>query len=158
MIFFGKKIENIYESCYIKKRQKNEQSHCPHLLIWQIIRLLFRYEILTGLKAILPLWNENRLDLVKEFINLGYKAIVVCVNGTFLPQSFCGREFDLSFVSDLPAGVDACGENGEFHTFVYDGPCFKKPIDIKRVEIKTYVAPVEHGGKTFYFQILDLNM
>ena len=126
-------------------------------MIFSIFVQSLHYKIVTGLIAFLPLWKENRIDVVNEFINLGFKAVVVCVNGTFLPESFCGREFDQSFVSDLPAGVDACGENGEFHTFVYDGPCFKNPVDIKRVEIKTFVAPVEHGGKTFYFQILDLN-
>ena len=104
----------------------------------------------------MPLWNEKRLDLVNEFIGLGFKAIVVCVNGSFLSENFCGREFDQNFVRDLPADVDACGENGEFHTFVYDGPCFKNPINIKKIEIKTYKAPPEHGGKTFYFQILDI--
>ena len=108
------------------------------------------------MKSYLPLWQQNRLDLVHEFISLGFKAIVVCVNGSFLTESFCGREFDQSFVDDLPEGVDACGENGEFHTFVYDGPSFEYPVNICRVEVKTYIAPPEHGGKTFYFQVLDM--
>ena len=109
-----------------------------------------------GLTALLPLWGEARLALVQEFLSLGFKAIVVCVNGTFLEESFCGRLFDQSFIDDLPPNVDPCGENGEFHTFVFDGPSFENPVPITRVELKTYVAPEEHGGKTFYFQILGL--
>ena len=112
--------------------------------------------ILTeGLKASLPLWQDPRLDLVHEFINNGFKAIIVCVNGTFLPESFCGREFDMQFISDLPPNCDACGENGEFHTFVYDGPCFAHPVRFSKIEIKKYTAPVEYGGKDFYFQVIQ---
>lgn len=88
-----------------------------------------------GLDTVFPLWHENTYHLLKEFINLGFRAIVVCVNANKLDKSFCGRELDDSFLEDLPKGVDPCGENGEYHTFVFDGPIFKKPIPFEIGEI-----------------------
>lgn len=82
----------------------------------------------AGLQAALPLWQEPRRALVDELFALGYRARVVCVDARFLDAGFCGREFDAAFVADLPEGVDACGENGEFHTFVFDGPRFARPV------------------------------
>lgn len=76
-----------------------------------------------------PLWKRNTKELIEEFLSLGFKAIVICVKGELLDASFVGRELDADFVKDLPANVDPCGENGEFHTFCYDGPIFKKPVD-----------------------------
>ena len=84
----------------------------------------------------------------------GFRAVVVCIDGSVLDKSFVGREFDDNFVRDLPPGVDPCGENGEFHTFAYAGPSFQHPVAFDRVEVKEYVSPQEYGGKTFYFQIL----
>lgn len=88
----------------------------------------------VGLEAVFPLWKKDTLSLAKEFIDLGYKAIVVCISAKELDVSFCGREFDHEFLKDLPANVDPCGENGEFHTFVYDGPLFKNPIVFEKKE------------------------
>ena len=82
----------------------------------------------AGLRAELPLWQEPRRALVDELLALGYRARVVCVDARFLDASFCGREFDEAFLADLPEGVDACGENGEFHTFVFDGPRFARQV------------------------------
>lgn len=81
------------------------------------------------IEAVLPLWNEKRLDLVKEFLDEGFRSVVICVNEKFLDNSFCGRNFDETFINDLPETVDACGENGEFHTFVYDGKIFNHPVN-----------------------------
>lgn len=108
----------------------------------------------AGLQALLPLWGEPRLRLVDEFIAAGFKAVVVCVNAKYLPAAFCGREFDAAFLADLPPGVDACGENGEFHTFVYDGPAFSAPVALRRTRILRYDAPSELGGATYHFQEL----
>jgi uncharacterized protein (TIGR00290 family) len=108
----------------------------------------------AGLQAHLPLWDEPRRKLVDEFLSLGFKAVVVCIDGRFLTEDFCGREFDEKFLADLPAGVDACGENGEFHTFVYDGPAFAKPVAFKRDQVLRYTAPPEFGTATYYFQKL----
>lgn len=88
----------------------------------------------VGLEAVFPLWKKDTLSLAKEFVDLGYKAIVVCTSAKELDVSFCGREFDKDFLQDLPSNVDPCGENGEFHTFVYDGPLFKDPIAFKKGE------------------------
>jgi uncharacterized protein (TIGR00290 family) len=76
------------------------------------------------------LWKIDTTKLVEEFNRLGFKSIVVCVNEKYLDESFVGRMIDKSFIDDLPEGVDPCGENGEFHSFVFDGPIFKKPINI----------------------------
>ncbi|MFI8379935.1 diphthine--ammonia ligase [Leeuwenhoekiella sp. NPDC079379] len=83
----------------------------------------------AGLKAVFPLWKQNTTELIHNFIDLSFKAITVCVNANLLNESFVGRVIDKQFIKDLPAGVDPCGENGEFHTFVYDGPIFKSPIN-----------------------------
>jgi uncharacterized protein (TIGR00290 family) len=108
----------------------------------------------AGLEACLPLWLEPRRTLVDEFLDAGFKAVVVCVNGKYLGAEFCGREFDAAFLADLPAGVDACGENGEFHTFVYDGPAFSHPVAFERAALETYQSPPELGAATYYFQVL----
>ena len=89
----------------------------------------------VGLKAIFPLWQEDTTQLLKEFMDKGFKAIVVCVNTDKLNKSFCGRVLNESFLNDLPKDVDPCGENGEFHTFVFDGPIFKEPIRFKIGEL-----------------------
>ncbi|GAA4278750.1 Dph6-related ATP pyrophosphatase [Aquimarina mytili] len=85
----------------------------------------------SGIQCVFPLWKRNTKELLLEFIALGFKAITVCVNAKYLDESFCGRVLDASFLNDLPPNVDPCGENGEFHTFVYDGPIFKHPIQFE---------------------------
>jgi uncharacterized protein (TIGR00290 family) len=96
----------------------------------------------VGITAVFPLWKKDTKELILEFINLGFKAITVCINAKVLDKSFCGREIDLEFIKSLPASVDPCGENGEFHTFVYDGPNFKEPVKFEIGEIieRTYTA------------------
>ena len=86
-------------------------------------------------KTVFPLWQIPTIDLIQEFISLGFKAIVVCVNERFLDKSFVGRIIDQDFINDLPDNVDVCGENGEFHTFTFDGPIFSKPINFNIGEI-----------------------
>ena len=104
----------------------------------------------------LPLWNEDRLSMVYEFLDAGFKARVVCVDGRFLNESHVGVEFDRQYIEKLPEGVDACGENGEFHTFVYDGPNFKQSIQWKSLGKKTYISPKEYGERTYYFDPLEI--
>lgn len=82
----------------------------------------------AGLQGIFPLWQQNTRKLAENIITAGFKAIVVCVNARFLDESFVGRIIDSSFLHDLPPNVDPCGENGEFHSFVFDGPLFKSPV------------------------------
>ena len=88
-----------------------------------------------GMNTIFPLWKIETKLLAQSFIDSGFKAIISCVDTKVLDANFTGREFDSKFLSDLPASVDPCGENGEFHTFVYAGPIFKKKIAVKKGEI-----------------------
>lgn len=86
---------------------------------------------LLNLTPVFPVWGRDTARLAKEIIDAGFRAVLTCVDPRKLDPSFAGREFDDSILRDLPAGVDPCGENGEFHTFVYDGPIFRKPIQIE---------------------------
>jgi uncharacterized protein (TIGR00290 family) len=111
-----------------------------------------------GMKAIFPLWKRNTADLIHKFLDLGFKTIVTCVNETYLDKSFAGRIIDKDFIKDLPENVDPCGENGEFHTFTFDGPIFKNPVQFEMGEHvkKTYPKPksdadTEEGEYVFWF-------
>ena len=88
-----------------------------------------------GMKGLFPVWKKNTADLCRNFINLGFKAITTCVDTNFLGQEFAGRIIDDEFLGELLAAVDPCGENGEFHSFVFAGPLFKKALEIKKGEI-----------------------
>ncbi len=87
------------------------------------------------MNAIFPIWKRNTQELAQEFCAMGFRAIAVCIDSKKLSREFAGRELDESFFRDLPADVDACGENGEFHTFVYDGPIFSSTIAVERGEV-----------------------
>jgi uncharacterized protein (TIGR00290 family) len=97
----------------------------------------------VDLQAVFPLWGVPTTELIREFIGLGFKTITTCVNEKYLDRSFVGRVIDEDFLHDLPANVDPCGENGEFHTFVFDGPLFSQPIPFEKGEIvyRKYTAP-----------------
>lgn len=115
----------------------------------------------VSISAHFPLWKEDTTDLVHEFVNSGFKTIVVCVDSSKLDESFVGRVIDAQFLADLPEHVDPCGENGEFHTFVFDGPIFSKPIDFQLGEkvLKTYESKNQDGETIsygFWFQDLIL--
>ncbi len=84
-----------------------------------------------GIRAEFPLWHVEPMDAVNEFIRLGFKAVITCVDSSVFDESFVGRTINEGFISDLPAGMDACGEQGEYHSFVYDGPLFRRPVDFK---------------------------
>ncbi len=88
-----------------------------------------------GMEGLYPLWGLDTRRLAEKFIASGFKAVLVCVDPKQISPEFCGREFDASLLRDLPPSADPCGENGEFHTFVYEGPIFKRPIPIQRGEI-----------------------
>lgn len=96
-----------------------------------------------GLQARFPIWQKDSRALVDAFIALGFKAVVVCVNAQQLDREFCGRTIDEGFLRDLPPDVDPCGENGEFHSFVYAGPLFNRPVAFEKGEIvyREYKAP-----------------
>ena len=84
----------------------------------------------TGLEPLFPLWQLPTPDLAREMIGAGLRARITCIDKKALDASFAGREFDRPLLDSLPSGIDPCGENGEFHTFVYDGPMFRHPIPV----------------------------
>lgn len=97
----------------------------------------------SKLECVFPLWKQDTGKLARRFIQDGFKAVLVCVNLKVLDASFAGRRFDEALLSDLPSDVDPCGENGEFHTFVHDGPIFQRSVCVSRGEV------VERGGFAF---------
>ncbi|MDE1887126.1 MAG: adenine nucleotide alpha hydrolase [Gammaproteobacteria bacterium] len=84
------------------------------------------------MECVFPLWHEPTDKLARQFIALGFKAVLCCVDEQQLAGEFAGREYDETLLHDLPASVDPCGEHGEFHTFVYAGPVFRQPIAFSR--------------------------
>jgi uncharacterized protein (TIGR00290 family) len=88
-----------------------------------------------GLKPVFPVWGDDTASLAREMLKVGFRAVITCVDPKKLERKFAGREFNHSLLADLPKSVDPCGENGEFHTFVYDGPIFKQPIPIRIGEV-----------------------
>jgi uncharacterized protein (TIGR00290 family) len=88
-----------------------------------------------GMKGIFPLWKRDTTELAHSFIDLGFKSVITCVDSKVLDKIFVGRDFDEQFLSELPSSVDSCGENGEFHSFVYNGPIFRKKILHRKGEV-----------------------
>lgn len=86
----------------------------------------------VGMKGVFPIWKRDTRELAHTFINLGFKAIITCVDSNALDKRFVGRAFNERLLSELPANIDPCGENGEFHSFVYDGPIFHKRIKYRK--------------------------
>ena len=151
-----------YENAMLQKVNELKQSGCTHAIFGDIFLedlKIYRVQKLAtaGIECVFPLWKINTTELVHEFIDLGFKSIIVCVNEQYLDKSFCGRIIDKDFLNDLPKNVDPCGENGEFHSFVFDGPIFKIPIAFAKGEIvyKNYMAPKENDSTRpdygFYF-------
>lgn len=102
----------------------------------------------AGIRAEFPLWNA--VNVMEEFLDLGFKAVVTCVNGSVLPDAFVGRVLDRKMLSEFPEGADICGENGEYHSFVFDGPVFHHPVDYK-IRRKFFRDYPSDGGSTRYF-------
>jgi uncharacterized protein (TIGR00290 family) len=96
-----------------------------------------------GMEALFPLWGRDTAALAREFLRLGFAAVLVCVDTESLSAGFAGRSFDEDLLRDLPPGVDPCGENGEFHTFVHAGPIFRAPVPCRR-------GPIEDRGRFHY--------
>ncbi|MBL7922369.1 MAG: diphthine--ammonia ligase [Bacteroidia bacterium] len=88
----------------------------------------------VNMKAVFPLWKKDTNELIDDFIRLKFRTVICCVNDGYLGEEWVGREIDVAFKKELPKNVDACGENGEYHTFCFAGPIFKKEIKIKTAE------------------------
>jgi uncharacterized protein (TIGR00290 family) len=87
-----------------------------------------RMLVKVGVKGVFPLWKKDTRALARRFIELGFKAVIASVDSEVMVKDFVGRVYDERFLSDLPENVDPCGENGEFHSFVYDGPIFRERV------------------------------
>ncbi len=126
-----------YESRMTQVLQKYHESGIDSVIFGDLfledIRA-YREDFLNriGMKGIFPLWKKDTSVLAKQFIDSGFRAIIICVDTQALSKEFAGRNFDYELLKDLPQNVDPCGENGEFHTFVYDGPIFYEPLKIER--------------------------
>jgi uncharacterized protein (TIGR00290 family) len=101
-----------------------------------------------GMRGIYPLWKIDSRELIREFFTLGFGTVICCANDAYLDEHAVGRNIDEAFIRSLPAHVDPCGENGEFHSFAFAGPVFKEPVKFKVGE-KVY-RPVEttHPGSS----------
>jgi len=86
------------------------------------------------MESVFPLWQRDTAELARTFVDLGFEAVITCVDSHALDGGFVGRSFDARFLADLPPTVDPCGENGAFHSFVTDGPIFRHPVRVKRGE------------------------
>lgn len=121
----------------------------------------------VGMKAVFPLWKKDTKALIHDFIHKGFKTITCCVNDGYLGEDWVGKEINDLSIAELPANVDPCGENGEFHTYCYDGPLFKTKINFeggekvyKPLEVKADTScslPAKVITKGFwYFDILPV--
>ncbi|MGJ3236068.1 diphthine--ammonia ligase [Marivirga sp.] len=125
----------------------------------------YREEKMTeaGMKCIFPLWKKPTTSVIEEFLNLGYQTKICAGDASKLKKEMIGQSMDHQLLKELPLDVDPCGENGEFHTFVYDGPLFNNPIEIKmsRVHSHFYEYQIEEEGKLkdikseFYFAEIE---
>ncbi len=86
--------------------------------------------------ALFPIWKRNTGELIESFLTRGFRSITCCIDTRKLDDSFVGREIDRRFLSELPAGVDPCGENGEFHSYACAGPLFDKQISVRTGETR----------------------
>lgn len=88
-----------------------------------------------GMKGVFPLWGKGTAALARTFLRLGFKAVITCVDSEQMDPAYAGKDFDEPLLRSLPARVDPCGENGEFHSFVHDGPIFGHPILFSRGDV-----------------------
>lgn len=161
-VFFKNSAEtkNDYElkmcSALIKLKNKGYYTCCFGDIFLEDLKK-YRINELTKLNmnAHFPLWKTNTAVLARNIIRKGYKAIVICVDLQKLDSSFCGKEYNEEFIKSLPAHIDPCGENGEFHTFCYDGPIFKKPVKFKKGKIIIRYYTTKQQKYAFAFQELS---
>jgi uncharacterized protein (TIGR00290 family) len=113
-----------------------------------------------GLEPVFPLWQKNTTEMLAELVGLGFRAVIVCADARRLDGSFAGRIIDqeglAAFLHDLPAGVDPCGENGEFHTFCFDGPVFRHPVPFSPGELVR--REYQNGGEKIGYWFRDLGL
>jgi len=129
----NEQYEQIMNQFYSKLEAENYHSIAFGDLFLEDIRNYREYHLAKRrLKPIFPIWGNDSNQLAKDFIELGYRAVIVAINGDILSKELLGAEFDENLLNSLPSSCDVCGEHGEFHTFVYDGPLFHKPITFRK--------------------------
>ncbi|MEW2920987.1 diphthine--ammonia ligase [Muricauda sp. ANG21] len=112
-----------------------------------------------GLTTLFPLWKKDTSELIEEFLALRFRAVIICVNNSKLDASFLGQELSRELIAEFPSNVDPCGENGEYHTFCFDGPIFKTPIPFSVGEkvFKAYDDP-SNSSKSIQFGFCDIEL
>jgi len=138
----------VYEAQMAAARQEATDAGVDHVIFGDLfladIRAYREHALAgSGIAPLFPLWKRPTDDLARTMLASGIRAVLPCVDPAQLSPAFAGRHFDEALLAELPASVDPCGERGEFHTFVYDGPGFSAPIDVDLGEI------VERGGFVF---------
>ncbi len=129
-----------YSSAMRRAMLRHRANGVSHIVFGDLfledIRRFREEELLKAeMQGVFPLWKRDTQELAAQFVKDGFKAVVCTVDPKALSANYCGREFDESFLSDLPPSVDPCGENGEFHTFVYGGPIFEDEIPVRKGEV-----------------------
>jgi uncharacterized protein (TIGR00290 family) len=136
----GDKTNKAYEEIILDAFAAAKERGVTHIAFGDIFLedlRLYREELLAKaeLKGLFPLWKKDTTNLINQFWQNGFQTITCCVNDAALNESFCGRLVDSEFIRSLPSNVDPCGENGEFHTFCFDGPVFRKQVQYEKGEI-----------------------
>ena len=139
------------------KKQGFENSVFGDIFLEDIRQFREKQMARLNMQAAFPLWKKNTAQIADSFIESGFRAVVISTSDKYFGKEVVGAAYDNDFISSLPGGVDPCGENGEFHTFVYDGPGFKNPVKFLRgkVEQKFYPSP-ENKGRQIGFRLLEL--
>ena len=122
-----------YESELLKALKRQRDAGVSSMMFGDIFledirKYRERMLVKVGVKGVFPLWKKDTRALARRFIELGFKAVIASVDSEVMVKDFVGRVYDERFLSDLPENVDPCGENGEFHSFVYDGPIFRERV------------------------------
>lgn len=152
------KTSNSYEKTFIKmlnrlKKLKVKYFICGDIYLEEHPRWIKKQCDRVGLKLVEPLWKKNVNKVLKEFIELNFKAKIVSVNANILPKKFVGKEIDRKFIENIKKfDICPCGENGEYHTFVYDGPIFNKKIKI----LNTKVVLKKTFWSAWFLEIKDI--
>jgi uncharacterized protein (TIGR00290 family) len=145
-VFVSDSSNNTYEKRLARAMELVKAANIHHIIFGDLfLQDLRQYREVSmqklGMNCVFPIWQMPPGLLMKDFIEKDFKAITCCIDAAKLPKEFIGRRIDQSFLNNLPAGIDPCGENGEYHSFCYDAPCFNNPVGVEKGRI--YFKPLE---------------
>lgn len=160
----SQKTNDEYETVMLAVFQKLKAQGVSHIIFGDIFLedlRVYREQLLAraGLEGVFPLWKEETVELARYFLRENFRTITCCINDAKLDAAWCGKEFDEQFLDELPEDVDPCGENGEFHTFCFDGPVFKTAVAFEKREIvyrPLELKSADHTTETKGFWYCDL--